>query len=238
MRLFIVKIQLRPIIKMGNLKRKPPSFVIKLAQTLEEGQLKEFDDIYVGKGKMNVRLLIYHFPKEEKEKRLKKVTNGDRGRRYDCSEQTKQMTAYGFYITNLPQDVTPNEIHELYSLRWQIELLFKSWKSTLDLTQCKPMKLERLYCYFYSQLIQMMLCTMTVYQMRYLLWKKSQKELSEMKGFKVVYSRLYPIYEAIIEGAEFIVQELLLLYEQLETTSLKSSKKGKPTFQQLLGTIK
>lgn len=226
--------------KNGKPKKKAAylSFKIgELAQTLDEGQLKEFEDIYVGKDKMKVRLLIYHFPKEEKEKRLKKVTNGDRGRRYDCSERTKKMTAYGFYITNLPQDVLPNEIHELYSLRWQIELLFKSWKSTLDLTQCKPMKIERLYCYFYSQLIQMMLCTMTVYQMRYLLWKKSQKELSEFKGFKAVSSRFYHIYEAIIEGAEFVVQELLLLYEQLEITSLKSSKKGKPNFQQLLGTI-
>lgn len=226
--------------KNGNVQMKTAYIryeIGELAQTIKEGEMKEFEDIYVGKGKMKVRLMIYHFPKEEKEKRLQKVTNGVRGKRHDCSERTKQMTAYGFYITNLPQEVTATEIHQLYSLRWQIELLFKSWKSTLDLTQCKPIKIERLHCYFYSQLIQMMLCTMMTYQMRYLLWKKSQKELSEMKSFKLVYDRLRKIYSAIMEGAEFVVQELLLLYEQLEVNGLKSRKRGKPTFQQLIGTL-
>lgn len=226
--------------KNGTIQKKTEYIryeIGEIAETVKEGESQAFEEIYVGTEKMKIRLIIYHFTKEEREKRLQKVTNGARGKRHDCSERTKQMTAYNFYITNLPNEVETAAIHELYSLRWQIELLFKSWKSTIDLAQCKPMKIERLYCYFYSQLIQMMLCTMVTYQMRYFLWEKSQKELSEMKGFKLVFDRLKAIYEAILKGTDAVVQELLLLYDQLEVNGLKSRKRGKPTFQQLIGTL-
>ncbi|WP_369770207.1 transposase, partial [Geobacillus sp. WSUCF1] len=34
------------------------------------------------------------------------------------------------------------QVYELYSLRWQMEWLFKAWKSVLDLEKVKEMKKE------------------------------------------------------------------------------------------------
>lgn len=43
-------------------------------------------------------------------------------------ERSKRLSAMNVYITNAPPEDVPTEhVHDLYSLRWQIELLFKAW---------------------------------------------------------------------------------------------------------------
>ncbi|EME8127427.1 transposase [Enterococcus faecium] len=43
-----------------------------------------------------------------------------------------------FHVPHCPVPwVKTNQVHSLYSLRWQIELLFKTWKSTFNINQIK-----------------------------------------------------------------------------------------------------
>ncbi|WP_231563719.1 MULTISPECIES: transposase [Anoxybacillus] len=61
---------------------------------------------------------------------------------------------YHILLTNLPQEsFDGQQVYELYSLRWQIELLFKAWKSVFDLAKVKKMKKERFECHLYGTLI-------------------------------------------------------------------------------------
>ncbi len=54
-------------------------------------------------------------------------------------------------MTNIPMEWIPKEkIYDLYSLRWQIELLFKIWKSWFRIHRCKSIKQERLECHLYG----------------------------------------------------------------------------------------
>lgn len=160
-----------------------------LAETVPLNETKEFEGFYVGKAnvKMPVRLIICHFTPAQHKKRLARMNEIERVKGIHYQAKTKEMSAYGMYITNLPIEIEKDDIYQIYSLHWQIELFFKVWKSTMHLAACKPMKIERLLCYFYSQLIRVILCTMMTYQMRYLLWEKAQKELSEMKGIEVIF---------------------------------------------------
>jgi transposase len=89
------------------------------------------------------------------------------------SEKSKKLSAMNFYITNIPSEIVPGtDLHELYSLRWQVEILFKTWKSFFQIQKCKKMKLERLECHLYGQLIGILLCSSTMFKMRQLLWRK------------------------------------------------------------------
>ncbi|MED3615144.1 transposase [Bacillus wiedmannii] len=93
-------------------------------------------------------------------------------------ERSKRLSGINVYITNLSTENVPMEhIHDLYSLRWQIEILFKTWKSFFQIHKCKEIKRERLECHLYGQLISILLCSSTMFQMRQLLLDKKKKDI-------------------------------------------------------------
>lgn len=99
-------------------------------------------------------------------------------------ERSKRLSAMNVYITNAPpEDVQPEHVHDLYSLRWQIELLFKTWKSFFQIDHCKEIKKERLECHLYGQLIAILLCSSTMFQMRQLLLPRKNKNSANIKPF-------------------------------------------------------
>ena len=90
-------------------------------------------------------------------------------------ERSKRLSAMNVYISNLPAEEVPTgHIHDLYSLRWQIELLFKTWKAFFKIDHCNEIKRERLECHLYGQLIGILLCASTMFQMRQLLLDKKK----------------------------------------------------------------
>lgn len=57
-------------------------------------------------------------------------------------DKSKQLMGMNVYITNTsPEEVTTDYyVHSLYSLPWQIEILFKTWKSFFEIDECKTIK--------------------------------------------------------------------------------------------------
>lgn len=62
------------------------------------------------------------------------------------------------YITNIPDEVVnKDKVYELYSIRWQIEIMFKIWKSIFKIHATKKVKIERFQCCLYGKLISLLL---------------------------------------------------------------------------------
>jgi hypothetical protein len=62
--------------------------------------------------------------------------------------------SWGFYITNLSDEYSFETIYTLYRIRWQIELIFKCWKSILQMHTIQYVrKKERILCEIYGKLI-------------------------------------------------------------------------------------
>jgi len=55
------------------------------------------------------------------------------------------------------QILSAKEIISTYKLRWQIELIFKTWKSNLNIHKVKPVKQERMECQLIAKLIWILL---------------------------------------------------------------------------------
>ena len=110
-------------------------------------------------------------------------------------------------------------IHDIYSLRWQIEIVFKTWKSLFGINRCHNVKRERLECHRYVQLIAIFLCSSTMFKMRQLLLQKKQKELSEYKAIYMIQDHLYLAYESLQKGTQEITKVFLHLFNLLQKTA-------------------
>ena len=92
--------------------------------------------VYIKGSKNNyikARICAVKKTKEEiiiEEKRLKR---NDVRRQIKTSEETKFSHNYIFVITSLPETISAEKILEFYRLRWQIEILFKRYKSILGM---------------------------------------------------------------------------------------------------------
>ncbi|EJS69877.1 transposase for insertion sequence element IS231E [Bacillus cereus BAG2X1-3] len=89
------------------------------------------------------------------------------------------------------------QIHDFYSLRWQIEVIFKTWKSLFQIHDWYNIKRERLECHIYGKRIAIFLCSSTIFKMRQLILQKKKRELSEYKAIGMIKDHLHILYQAI-----------------------------------------
>lgn len=128
-------------------------------------------------------------------------------------------------------------IHDIYFLRWQIEIIFKTWKSLFCINCCHNVKRERLEYHLYGQLIAIFLCSSTIFKMRQLLLRKKQKELSEYKAIYMIQDHLYLVYEDLQKDTKEITKVFLRLFNLLQNNGRKSHRYEKKTVFDILGIV-
>ena len=133
----------------------------------------------------------------------------------------KYASRINLLITNVSsKHLLHNEVYELYSLRWQIEIIFKTWKSIFKIHEVKPVKLERFQCHLYGQLIGLCLVASITYRMRRLIWENKQKEVSEYKCTYIV--KIYSsIHDVLFTTFQHPVSVLTRLFQDLVKTDEK-----------------
>jgi transposase len=78
----------------------------------------------------------------------------------------KELFRWNKYMTFTP-----------FSAGWQIEIIFKTWKSLFQIHHWQTIKKERLECHVYGRLIAIFICSSTMFKMRKLLLQKEQKRI-------------------------------------------------------------
>lgn len=74
------------------------------------------------------------------------------------SDEYKARCMFNIFITNTGGGtLKAADIIQLYRLRWQIELVFKSWKSLLGIHKVKAVKKERMECQLIGRFIWILL---------------------------------------------------------------------------------
>jgi Transposase DDE domain len=110
------------------------------------------------KERIPCRLIIEKVPEEEYKKRLKKAEEKAKSSNNGISDRHKIRLRYNTYITNVSKEILPyKKIRKTYYLRWQVELVFKTWKSFFEINKIKKVKKERMECQLLAKLIWILL---------------------------------------------------------------------------------
>ena len=126
-------------------------------------------DIQVKLGKqekLDCRLVAVPVPPDVANKRKRKAKK-DRNKKANHSKQYLNLLGYTIYITNVPEDIwSVEQIEKAYRSRWYIEILFKGWKSNLNIKISIPEKYinqQRVEFFFYASLLMVNLLVIPIF---------------------------------------------------------------------------
>jgi hypothetical protein len=118
----------------------------------------EIDVITGGKASVPFRLIISLVPPSTYKERLAKAEKHAQQKGHQVSEEYRVRSWFNTFITNVPSEVLPaSDVNRVYSTRWQVELIFKTWKSILLIHKSKPVKKHRLECQLLAKFIWILL---------------------------------------------------------------------------------
>ena len=163
----------------------------KLKKTMEKGNIKRLEKhVYIGqKDKFLVRLIIELMPDEIINKRLRNKTSFNKKKGRQTSDNYKTRACFNLYVTNIEDTVLCAEtIVKIYKIRWQVELIFKAWKSIFGIDNVNPMKYARLISTLNVRLLLILINWDFFMCKRQQLYEKTGKLLSVNKCFKTLHN--------------------------------------------------
>ncbi len=203
------------------------------------GETMEIPEAYIGQNqKLPARVIIHRLTDDQTQIRLKNQAIREKKKGIVMKDKSKRLMSMNVYITNTSlEEVPTNYVHSLYSLRWQIEILFKTRKSFFEIDECKNIKREHLECHLYGQLIGILLCSSTMFQMRQFLLEKKKQELSEYKAIYIIKDYFPLLFQAIAVGTEELLKILHRLYQLLKKNGRKYHRHKNMTVFDILGIV-
>ncbi|PEK31403.1 IS4 family transposase, partial [Bacillus pseudomycoides] len=120
--------------KNGAIKKQSEYIQIDVKQILKQlqpGETFELKNAYISdKQQLFARVIFNRLTEKQLQKRQAKIAEKEKSQNRTYSEKSKMVAGLNVYVTNTPWEWVPMEqVHELYTLRWQIEIVFKTWKS-------------------------------------------------------------------------------------------------------------
>ena len=210
----------------------------KLYEWMSKNKLTQIEkQVYIGlETKLPVRLIIDLVPDEVFNQRMLKVNKYNKRKGYKTSDEYAHRSRFNLIITNIPLDNIPAQaIIALYHTRWQIELIFKIWKSTFGIHKIGKMKFYRWLSNLYAKLILIAIYWQTILENRSHLYKAKGKLLSLDKCFKTLKDKTQNLREAIRqEDKEIFVQFMVSIIETISDKHWLEKKKNKLNFEQTI----
>ena len=215
---------------------KPVNFPLIVKRMREFGVNHVTEDVYIGKKeKLSVRLFIYLLPQEEYSERIRKAQKKAKEKGRSLTKEYKARAALNLFITNITDgSLTLDNAWTLYRMRWQIELVFKVWKSIWEIDEVKKVKKDRLECYIYAKLLIIILCWQLVWRTAKVLYRYEGKMLSFMKAFKTLKRFVTELQFFFEKDEESLKKYFLKFYETSRVKHLLETRGKQERSMELL----
>ena len=186
--------------------------------------------MWVGKNRrLRARLLVERVPQEVADQRRRRIRKAARDKGQTASAAALALADWTILMTNIaPEMLTLSEAMVLVKVRWQIELLFKLWKSQGGLDRSRSHKPWRMLCEVYAKLLAMV---MQQWILAIGCWKFADRSLVKAAG--VVRERAVELASAMARP-ERLNEVLQTIVRILERTARMNTRKKHPNTYQLL----
>lgn len=181
---------------------------------------------------LSLRLIYSRLPEAVAEQRRRKARANARRRGETCSQRHLDLLGWTLFVTNVPTEwLSAEAVRLVYRLRWQIELLFKLWKSQAKLDRLGDWRLERLLCQFYGRLLGLLVFHWLVARQR--CWPSG--ELSLPKAFRLLQRHALRLLAALLISHQAVNRLLAKLSQDFRRFARQTKRRKSPsTYQRLL----
>lgn len=190
--------------------------------------------IYIGGNsntRMKVRLVAVRLPNKVAAERIRKARKNAKSKGKTLTKEQIRLLAWNVMITNVPDDMLDAQaICELYRIRWQIELIFKSWKGCFEIDVMNDVGNKYFDCLLYGRLIVITLMTAIYSRLVYSVYSQIRELLSLMIFFKVLREKVSS-FIAILMAPGIDKCALLALLSDVVRKS-RPEKRGRKTTEQ------
>lgn len=204
-----------------------------IVQAMRQHNIRQTEEaVFIGKNQeIQVRLFIYLLPEAVYNARMRKANSAAKSKGRQVSKEYKARAGLNLFITSAPEELISVETAwQIYTLRWQIELTFKIWKSLCKIDKVKKVKKDRLECYIWSKLLLIVLCWRVAWFTGMLLRRHHGKNISYFKAFKTLMHDVDTLKKIFADGTvavESYLAEFLILSSKKH---LLEKKKGRENY--------
>lgn len=209
----------------------------KLYQKMTREKLQRLDmRVYIGEQeKLPVRLIIELMPDEEVSKRLRKVNRENKKKGCLTSEGYIDRARFNIFITNITEDMLDGEtIAKIYRIRWQVELIFKVWKSVFGMDNMRQMKYDRLMCLLGTRLLLILINWEMFMIQRAYQYRQNGKLLSIHKCMQTLKESSTRLRSIITSDCKSLRKWFKWIEEILGSKHWLEKKKNKLGFEEIM----
>ena len=213
---------------------------VELAQLLhEESRTLVEHSLHLGASeRLAVRLIAARVPEAVVNRRRHAARHAARKCGYTPSHAHLAVLAWNLLITNVPGTVwTPATICTAYSLRWQVELVFKSWKSDLHLATLPTKTTAPTLCYLYGRLLLIVLAYALCPALRNGLWTRRQRELSFLKLIRYLQALADHWLQTLFASPAHLRSWLSQVCVRVQRVVAKTSRRRRTSIQRLRASL-
>jgi DDE family transposase len=127
------------------------------------------------------RLIAIRMPEDIVNERRRQAYVVAKKRGYTPSQAYLTLLAWNLFVTNVPATIwSASTAGIAYSLRWQVELVFRGWKSGLHVATLTTTTKYSTLCYLYGRMLLILLTSALSSPLRVTVWQQ-HRELSLFK---------------------------------------------------------
>jgi hypothetical protein len=171
-----------------------------------------------------MRLIALRMPQEVADQRRRRLRAAHRSKGKTPAARTLALLAWTIVITSVGEErLSVAEALVLLRARWQIELLFKLWKSHGLVDEWRSEQPWRILCEVYAKLLAMMVVHWVVVVS---CWSSANRSL--VKAAQTVQHHAVVLASALVDSHDAVVKALARIGHSLRSGGRLNSRKAKP----------